>query len=84
MAKSILLTGYPGIGKTTIIKHIITALGDRSWRNSTPKRSSALAATWNQTDHAGRQGRDHRPQRPAGSNHPQSRPIWRGRQRRNA
>ncbi len=30
MAKSILLTGYPGIGKTTIIKHIITALGDRA------------------------------------------------------
>lgn len=30
MAKSILLTGHPGIGKTTIIKHIVTALGDRA------------------------------------------------------
>jgi nucleoside-triphosphatase len=30
MAKSILLTGYPGIGKTTIIKHVITALGDQA------------------------------------------------------
>ncbi|MCU0521241.1 MAG: nucleoside-triphosphatase [Anaerolineae bacterium] len=30
MAKSLLLTGYPGIGKTTIIKQVATALGDRA------------------------------------------------------
>ena len=30
MAKSLLLTGYPGIGKTTIIKHVVAALGDRA------------------------------------------------------
>lgn len=28
MADSVLLTGYPGIGKTTIIKHAVAALGD--------------------------------------------------------
>ncbi len=30
MAKSILLTGHPGIGKTTIIKRVIAAVGDRA------------------------------------------------------
>jgi nucleoside-triphosphatase len=29
MAESVLLTGYPGIGKTTIIRHVVAALGDR-------------------------------------------------------
>ena len=30
MGKSLLLTGYPGIGKTTIIRKVIEALGDRA------------------------------------------------------
>jgi len=30
MGKSLLLTGHPGIGKTTIIRHVIEALGDRA------------------------------------------------------
>jgi nucleoside-triphosphatase len=29
MAESVLLTGYPGIGKTTIIRHVVAALGDQ-------------------------------------------------------
>ncbi len=28
MGKSVLLTGYPGIGKTTIIRHVVAALGN--------------------------------------------------------
>jgi len=30
MAKSLLLTGYPGIGKTTIIRKVADSLGDRA------------------------------------------------------
>ncbi len=30
MGKSLLLTGYPGIGKTTIIRKVVDALGDRA------------------------------------------------------
>jgi nucleoside-triphosphatase len=30
MGKSLLLTGYPGIGKTTIIRKVVEALGDRA------------------------------------------------------
>jgi nucleoside-triphosphatase len=30
MAESVLLTGYPGIGKTTIIRQVVEALGDQA------------------------------------------------------